>query len=197
MGTARSGVSRSRLSWSCCSAARPIVRASVAAAVGRGALIWDANLGFGPCAAQEFRLVDDRDAERFGLLELRPRVRTDDEGGGFLRYAVGDVPARRLDQLGRLRAGERRQGARDHVGLSRERALRLGRGRLAEVEPELLQAVEQLAVLGLVEKPRYRLCDRRPDPADLADLLDRGVAERLHGAELASQELRHLRSHVA
>src|SRR5882762_7588716 len=100
MGTVRSGASRSRLSWSCRSAARPIVRASVAAAVEGRALIWDANLGFGTCAAQEFRLVDDRDAERLGLLELRPRGRPDDEGGGLRRKAVGDVPARRLDQLG-------------------------------------------------------------------------------------------------
>src|SRR2546422_4551448 len=38
-----------------CNAARPIVRASVAAAVAGRTLIWDANLGFGPCAAQEFR----------------------------------------------------------------------------------------------------------------------------------------------
>src|SRR5882724_6181739 len=101
MGTVKSGASRSRLSWSCRRAVRPIVRASVAAPGAGGTLIWDANLGFGPCAAQEFRLVDDRDAERFGLLELRPRVRADDEGRGFFGDAVGDVPARRLDQLGR------------------------------------------------------------------------------------------------
>src|SRR5881296_1195859 len=106
MGTAKSGVSRSSVSWSCRSAARPIVRASVAAAGVEGALIWDANLGFGPCAAQEFRLVDDGDGERFGPLELRPRVRTDHQSRGFLRDAVGHVPARGLDQLGRLRAGE-------------------------------------------------------------------------------------------
>src|SRR5947208_651766 len=92
MGTVRSGASRSRLSWSCRRAVRPIVRASVAAAEG-GARIWDANLGFGACAAQEFRLVDDRDAERLGLLELGPRVGAHDEGGGLLRDAVRDVPA--------------------------------------------------------------------------------------------------------
>src|SRR5256885_14595871 len=90
MGTVRSGASRSKLSCSCRSAVRPTVRASGAAAVDGGALIWDANLGFCPCAAQELRLVDDRDAERLGLLELRPRVRADHEGGGFLRDAVGD-----------------------------------------------------------------------------------------------------------
>src|SRR2546428_13430732 len=95
MGTAKSGVSRSSVSWSCRSAARPIVRASVAAAGAGGARIWDANLGFGPCAAQEFRLVDDRNAERFGLLELRPRVRTDDDGRGLLGEPVRYVPARR------------------------------------------------------------------------------------------------------
>src|SRR2546422_302143 len=124
MGTVRSGASRSRLSWSCCNAARPIVRASVAAAVEGGALIWDANLGFGPCAAQEFGLVDDRDAERLGLFELRSRVGPDDERGGLLRDAVDDAPAPPLGHLGRLRAGERREGARHYIGLSRERALR-------------------------------------------------------------------------
>src|SRR5207249_1934164 len=84
------------------SAAWPIVSASVAAVMDGGALIWDANLGFGPCAAQEFRFVDDGDGEGFGPLELRPRVRTDHQGRGFLRDAVGHVPARGLDQLGRL-----------------------------------------------------------------------------------------------
>src|SRR2546430_343488 len=118
-GTVKSGASRDRLSWSCRRPARPIVRASVAALEG-GALIWDANLGFGPCAAQEFRLVDDRDAERLGLLELRPRVGAHDEGGGLLRDAVRDVPARRLDQLGCFRPGERRQGAGHDIRLSRQ-----------------------------------------------------------------------------
>src|SRR6267378_5907532 len=165
MGTVESGASRSRLSWSCRGAVRPIVRASVAAAGAAGAggaLIWDANLGFGPCAAQEFRLVDDRDAERFGLLELRPRVRTDDDGCGLPRDAVGDVPARRLDQLGRPGPGERRQGPRHHVGLSGERALRLGRYRLFHIEAELLEALYQPLVLGIGEKPSDRLRDRRP-----------------------------------
>src|SRR5438105_6241708 len=128
MGTVRSGASRSRLSWSCRRAVRPIVRASVAAAEG-GARIWDANLGFGACAAQEFRLVDDRDAERLGLLELGPRVGAHDEGGGLLRDAVRDVAARRLDQLGCFRPGERRQGAGHDIRLSRQRALPLGDGR--------------------------------------------------------------------
>src|SRR6266481_7974700 len=187
MGTVKSGVSRISVSWSCRSAARPIVRASVAAAGVEGALIWDANLGFGPCAAQEFRLVDDRDAERLGLLELRPRVRAYDEGRGFFGDAVGYVPARRLDQLGRLRPGERRQGAGHHVRLSGQRPLPLGGGRLGDVEPRLVQALQQLAVPGLVEEPRHGLRDRRPDPADLAALLDRGVAKRLHRAETARE----------
>src|SRR5947208_7000794 len=118
METAASGASRSRLSWSCRRAARRIVSASVAVAVGGGALIWDANLGFGPGAAQEFRLVDDGDGERLGALELRPRVRTDHQGRGFLRDAVGHVPARGLDQLARLRAGECLAGALNHVVVS-------------------------------------------------------------------------------
>src|SRR3989449_6236460 len=91
MGTVKSGVSRSSVSWSCRSATRPIVRASVAAAGVEGALIWDANLGFGACAAQEFRLVDDRDAERLGLLELGPRDRKStrlNSSHGYISYAV-------------------------------------------------------------------------------------------------------------
>src|SRR2546430_912206 len=155
MGTVKSGASRSRLSWSCRRAVRPIVRASVAAAGAGGALISDANLGFGPCAAQEFRLVDDRDAQRFGFLELRPRVRTDDDGRGLLRDTVGYVPARRLDQLGRLRAGERREGAGHHVGLSCERAPPLppAPGRLGEVQPKLPQPLDQLPFPVLFEIP--------------------------------------------
>src|SRR2546426_2752308 len=145
MGTVKSGTSRSRLSWSCRRAERPIVRASVAVAE-EGALIWDANLGFGPCAAQEFRLVDDRDAERFGLLELRPRVRTDDDGGGLPRDTIGHVPASRLHQLRRLRAGERREGAGHYVGLSRERAPPPppGPGRVGECQPGLCRRPEEL-----------------------------------------------------
>src|SRR2546422_11063837 len=86
-----------------CNAARPIVRASVAAAVAGRTLLWDANLGVGPCAAQEFRLVDDRDAERLGLLELGPRVGAHDEGGGLLPDAGRAGPAPPLDPLRRLR----------------------------------------------------------------------------------------------
>src|SRR3989441_13086586 len=72
----------------------------------------------------------------------------------------------------------------------------LFRSRLREGEPELLEPLEQLAVLGLVEEPRDRLGDRRSDAPDLADLLDRGVAERLHRPEVARQEPRALGSHV-
>src|SRR5437660_12738839 len=79
MGMAASAASRSRLRWSCCRAPRPMVRPSVAALGWTGPLIWDANLGFGAGAAQEFRLVDDRDAERFGLFELRAGVGAHDQ----------------------------------------------------------------------------------------------------------------------
>src|SRR5207253_4568622 len=77
IGMAASAASRSRLRWSCCRAPRPMVRPSVAA-VG-SALIWDANLGFGAGAAQEFRLVDERDAERLGLVALRAGIGTHDQ----------------------------------------------------------------------------------------------------------------------
>src|SRR2546426_564272 len=40
----------------------------------RVAVIWDANLGLRLRAAQEFGLVDHRDAQRFRLLELRAGI---------------------------------------------------------------------------------------------------------------------------
>src|SRR2546426_6087592 len=60
------------------------------------------------------------------------------------------------------------------------------RHRLREGEPELLEPLEQLAVLGLVEEPRVRLGDRRSDAPDLADLLDRGdrKSTRLNSSHL-------------
>src|ERR1043166_38751 len=74
IGMAASVASRSRLRWSCCRAPRPMVRPSVAGPGWTGALIWDGNLGFGAGAAQEFRLVDDRNPERLGFVELRAGV---------------------------------------------------------------------------------------------------------------------------
>src|SRR2546430_4045381 len=169
MGIAASAASRSRLRWSCCSAPRPIVRPSVAAVW--SALIWDANLGFDAGAAQEFRLVDDRDPERLRLLELRPGVGTDHHGRGFLGHAVGDVSPRGLDQLRGPGARERGQRSGDYERLTGERPLRLGRRRLFHSEAELLETLHQLLVLGVGEKPDDRLRDRRPDPPDRADLV--------------------------
>src|SRR5205823_372322 len=60
--------------------------------------------------------------------------------------------------------------------LSRQRALPLGDGRLGEVQPELLQALEQLAILGLVEEPRYRFRDRHPDAAEISKIRGVGMA---------------------
>src|SRR5438477_12694056 len=79
IGMAASAASRSRLRWSCCRAPRPMVRPSVAAVGWTGALIWDANLGFGAGAAQEFRFVDERDAERLGLVALRAGIGAHDQ----------------------------------------------------------------------------------------------------------------------
>src|SRR5437016_1755363 len=107
IGMAASVASRSRLRWSCCRAPRPMVRPSVTAAGCTGPLIWDANLGFGAGAAQEFGLVDERDAERLGLVELRAGVGAHDQRRRLLRDAVGHVSAGRLDQLGGPGAGER------------------------------------------------------------------------------------------
>src|ERR1051325_11194674 len=105
-GVAASVASRSRLRWSCCRAPRPMVRPSVAALGWAGALIWDGNLGFGGGAAQESPLVDARNPERLGLVELRAGVGAHHQRRRLLRDAVGDVAAGRCDQLGRPGAGE-------------------------------------------------------------------------------------------
>src|SRR4029077_4402738 len=134
MGTAASAASRSRLRWSCCRAPRPMVRPSVAAVGWTGALIWDANLGFGAGAAQEFRLVDERDAERFGLVALGAGVGAHHQRRRLLRDAVGHVAPGRLDQLARPGAGEGGERPRHDVRLAGEGAFGLRRGRLLEVE---------------------------------------------------------------
>src|SRR5438105_15787732 len=123
MGMAASAASRSKLRWSCCRAPRPMVRPSVAAVGWTGALIWDANLGFGAGAAQEFRLVDERDAERLGLVALRAGIGTHDQRRRLLREAVGHVAAGRLDQLGGSGAREGGQGPGHDIRLTGQGAL--------------------------------------------------------------------------
>src|SRR2546430_17024610 len=98
MGIVRSRASRERASWSCRRPPRPMVR---------GALIWDAKLGFGACAAQEFGFVDDRDAERLRLFELRAGVGAHDDGGRLLGDAVRDVATGPFDELRGPGAGEK------------------------------------------------------------------------------------------
>src|SRR5438094_6884145 len=150
IGMAASAASRSRLRWSWCRAPRPMVRPSVAAVGWTGALIWDANLGFGAGAAQEFRFVDERDAERLGLVALRAGISAHDQRRRLLRDAVGHVAAGRLDQFGRPGAGEGGQRSGHDLRLTGQRALALRRRRLIEVQSHLLQPVEQPAVLRLV-----------------------------------------------
>src|SRR2546426_75293 len=98
MLTAWSGAWWSRPSRSCRSAPRPMVIPSAAAL--RVAVIWDANLGLRPHAAQEFRLVDDRDVDQLAVLGLgkEPGHRG---GDGFADAAnlidlVGRSPGERL-----------------------------------------------------------------------------------------------------
>src|SRR5207237_178769 len=97
IGMAASAASRSRLRWSWCRAPRPMVRPSVAAVGWTGALIWDANLGFGAGAAQEFRFVDERDAERLGLVALRAGI-----GAPGHRLGDGRADAADLADVGRV-----------------------------------------------------------------------------------------------
>src|SRR5947207_13263752 len=89
---------------------------------GMEALMTDANLQLFACAAQQFGLVDDGNAERARLLQFGPGIRPHHHGRRFLGNVVGDVAARGLDQLLRLGPRQRRAGARDEVGLSRQRA---------------------------------------------------------------------------
>src|SRR2546422_1075038 len=146
MVTAWSGAWRSRPSRSCRSAPRPMVIPSAAAL--RMAVIWDANLGLRLHAAQEFRLVDHRDAKRLRLRELRAGIGAGHHRGGLLRHAVRDVAPRGLDHLGRPGARQGRERSGDHVGPPRERPPSFGRDRLRHVEAKLLQPVDQPAVLG-------------------------------------------------
>src|SRR2546427_1827053 len=195
MLTAWSGAWWSRPSRSCRSAPRPMVIPSAAAL--RVAVIWDANLGLRLHAAQEFRLVDDRDAEQLRLLELRAGSGAGHNRGGPLRHAVRDVAARGLDQLGGPGARQGRERPGDDVGLPRERAAPLGRDRLRQVEAELLQPLDQLAVLGLGKEPGHRGGDGFADAANLIDLVGRSVGERLHGPEVAGEQPRPPRPDLA
>src|SRR5947208_296880 len=189
-----SGAWRSRPSRSCRSAPRPMVIPSAAAL--RVAVIWDANLGLRLHAAQEFGLVDDRDPKCLRLLELRAGGGAGHHRGGLLGHAVRDVAACSLDQLGRPGARQRRERPGDHVGLSREQASPLGRDRLRHVEAELLQPLDQLAVLGLGKEPGHRGGDGFADAANLIDLVGRSLGERLHGPEVAGQQPGPLRPDV-
>src|SRR5204862_4989534 len=59
---------------------------------GMEALMTDANLQLFACAAQQFGLVDDGNAERAGLLQFGPGIRPHHHGRRFLGNVVGDVP---------------------------------------------------------------------------------------------------------
>src|SRR3989442_10777157 len=122
MVIAWSGAWVRRLVWSCRSAPRPMARPSLPASRWTGAVMAVAKLRLFGHAAQQFRLVDDRDAERPGLFHLGAGVHTSDHGGRLFRDAVGHVPSRLLDALGRLGAREGRERSRDHVGLTCEAA---------------------------------------------------------------------------
>src|SRR6267143_1424958 len=89
-----------------------------------GRIIWDANLGFGACAAQEFCLVDLLDTEglRFRARQRRqctrdhvglPAERPATRGGDRLLHRQAEL-LESLDQLAVPRLGEEsRDGFRD------------------------------------------------------------------------------------
>src|SRR6266850_3647549 len=187
-----------RLVWSWRRAPRPMSRPSattgVEAALGRA--IWDANLGLAGYAAQEFRFIDERHAEGFRLFELRSGVGAHDERGRFLRYAVGDAPPGRLDQLGGPLAGEGGQRPGDDVGLPVERSAARAGHRLLHRQAEVFEPLDQLAVPRLGEESGHGLRDSGSDAADRADLLYRRVRQRLHGPEVPGEESRALHTHV-
>src|SRR5690348_14274770 len=99
-----SGALARRLAWSWRRAPRPMARPLEPV---ESALIWDANLPLFLRAAQQFRFIDDRHAERLRALQLRSRVRAHHHRGGFPGDAVRHVAARLLDHLRRSRPGER------------------------------------------------------------------------------------------
>src|SRR5882762_7411636 len=158
-----------------------------------GRIIWDANLGFGACAAQEFCLVDLLDTEGLRLLRLRPGVGTDDDRGGLCRHAVGHVPAGSFNQLLGFRAGQRRQCAGDHVGLAAERPATRGGDRLLHRQAELLESLDQLAVPRLGEESRYGFRDGRSDAADGAKLLARHFGTMKALAQASVEEISAIR----
>src|SRR3954468_15272992 len=84
--------------------------------------------------AQQARLVDDRDAEALGLLELRARRRAGDDVVGLLRHRARDPPAGREDALGGLLSGEIGQGSGEHERLAVQRALAGWRALLLELD---------------------------------------------------------------
>src|SRR6266581_2854436 len=110
-----SGVRESRLARSWRSPLRPM--ASPFPAVVE-ALMTDANLLLFARAAQQFRLVDDRDAEGAGLLQFGPGVRPHHHRRRFLGNVVGHVAAGGFDELERLGPGQRGEGARDDERLA-------------------------------------------------------------------------------
>src|SRR3989442_12246487 len=100
MVIAWSGAWARRLVWSCRSAPRPMARPSLPASRWAGAVMAVAKLRLFGHAAQQFHLVDDRDAERPGLFHLGAGVHTSDHGGPLFRDAVGHRPSPLLEAPG-------------------------------------------------------------------------------------------------
>src|SRR5207245_9284128 len=99
--------------------------------------------------------------------------RPDHQVRGLPGPAVDHVTAGLLDELDGLAARQGREGAGDDVHLACQRALTLRGGGLFEVETELVEPLEKLAVLRFIEEARHGLRDRLADPSDGPDLFDR------------------------
>src|SRR6266545_5595850 len=178
------------MSWSGACAARlacswRTMRGTGAAEAEGGGGIWERNLGFAVRAAQEFGLVDLLDTERFRLVEFRPWIGADDQRRGFLRQVVGNVSARRFNQIARVLAGECRQRAGDDVGLVGERPRAGGRGGLLQRQAERFESLDELAVARLGKEARDGVGNRRPDAAHFADLLGRRARQGADRSEMA------------
>ena len=111
-------------------------------------------------AAPAAGLVEHRDAEPLGLLELRARRLAGDDVVGLLRHRRGHAAAGGEDPLGRLLARELRQRAGEHERLAGQRALARRRALLLELQA-LARAGRRSARASLVGELRVDQRRRR------------------------------------
>ena len=145
-------------------------------------------------------LIQRFDAERPGLLELAAGVGPAHHVARLLADGAGDAGAEPLERLGRLLARHRRERARQHEHLARERAGRVGRrlGRLAaHVDAGLLQLRDERLVARFVGKRPDRGGHDRPDLGGGLQRLDRRLQQPVHRPEVPRERRGRLLADVA